>query len=174
VSALVVPPTAATAGQVTFTGGMVNYYTVPANTSITQGSQTADATAIQSGTLFLSSKGVASDAAGDTLISTIPQGSSLTNFANGSGFGFLDVTGGAASTYFATHTFANAFDPANGGSSDLRLTSSFNTGASGDFPVGGTANVKANTAVATPEPASLAVIGTALATLALVRRRRRA
>ena len=170
VSSVVIPPTAVSAGTVDFTGGVVNFYTIAAGTPIATGNVATDFSNVQSGTLFLAEKGVASDALGDTLVSTIPQGGSLTNFANGSGFGFLDVTDGAAGAYFATHTFANAFDTPNSGFSDLRLTSSFNTGASGDFPVSGTANIKAN---AIPEPASLALLGSALAELGVIRRRKR-
>ena len=94
---------------VTFTGGAVDFYTLPAGTIITgHGSFAADMAVIQSGSLWLSTVGVPEDAAGDTLISTLT-GGSLRHFSAGDGNGFLDITGGAAASALATGDLCESF-----------------------------------------------------------------
>jgi hypothetical protein len=168
-SATVIAPTANTAGSANFFGGVANFYTLAAGTSIATGTQAGDIAAVQAGTLFLSEVAAPIDAAGHTLSGTIPPGSSLSQFIGGSGFGFLDVVGGAAAAYFNTNTIANPFDV--GGVSDVRFTSAFDSGASGDFPVSGSLNIKANAALV-PEPVSLSLLGAGLVGLGLLRRRK--
>ena len=175
VSRGVLAPTAATPGQVSFTGGMVDFYTLAASTPLSGLGIAGDIARIRTGNLFLSALAPSTDAAGDTLLATIPQGSSLTNFNAGSGFGFLNVVGGAARSFFDTNTFANAFDVSSQGFSDMIFTSSFRTGTGGDFPIGGTANLNANAALTAPvpEPETYAMMMAGLMAMGYAARRRR-
>lgn len=166
----VTAPTATTAGTLLFSGGTLKFYTLPVGTAINGlGSIAADIAAVQAGTLWLSAAAPVEDAFGDTLVSTIPAGNSLTAFAGGQGEGFLDATGGPAAPYLATRTFANAFD--GGGFSDLTFTTDFSTSstAGSDFTVSGSATLKAN---AVPEPLSLGVLAIGVLGLGVARRRR--
>ena len=169
----VIAPTGTTPGQVSFTGGMVDFYTLAAGTSLSGMGIPGDIARIRTGNLFLSTTAPFTDAAGDSLLATIPQGSSLTSFNAGSGFGFLDVVGGAARNFFDTNTFANAFDLGSRGFSDLIFTSSFRTGTGGDFPIGGTANLNANAVSPVPEPETYALMLAGLASVGWLSRRRR-
>jgi hypothetical protein len=156
--------------SVTLTGGTATFYALPANTAITgYGSVSADIDAIRAASLgeFLTVKGVAEDAAGDTLVSDLTNGS-LSTFTAADGNGFLDVTGGDAGAYFATQTFANAFDPT--GFSDFTLTSDFSTSSTaGEFGVSGSVTLKGN---AVPEPFSLGILGLGLVAVGVAHRRR--
>jgi len=152
VSHVVIPATASTPGSTTFTGGTVDSYVLPAGTSINKGSIAADIAAVQGGMLFLSEIGAVKNGFGDTLTSTVPAGAT-----GGSASGFLDVTGGAASSNFKTATFANAFDL--GGFSDVSFTSDFSTGgAFNGFQVSGTGSASANAVGAVPEPSTWAMM----------------
>jgi hypothetical protein len=156
---------------VTFTGGTATFYALPAGTPITgYGSVAADIAAIQAASLgtFLTVKGAAEDASGNTLISSILVGSSLSAFSAADGSGFLDVTGGDAGGYFSTHSFANAFDTT--GFSDFSLTSDFSTSSTdADFGVSGSVTLKGN---AVPEPHSLGILGLGLLAVGAAHRRR--
>jgi hypothetical protein len=177
VASSVTAPTGTAAGVVNFSSGTENFYTLPANTQINglAGGISADIAAVVAGTPFLTATAPKFDAAGDVLTSTIPAGTSLTAFSGGTGGGDLDITGGPAGSYFATGTFANAFDLGNisldgaAGFSDMTFTSDFTTGAGGDFVIGGSATVKAN---AVPEPVSLSLLGFGLVAIGIVRRMR--
>jgi hypothetical protein len=159
---------------VTFTGGTVSFYTLAAGTPITgYGSIAADMAAIQAGTLWLTLTAAPQTAgpAGDTLVSTIQTGTSLSAFSVALGSTFLDVAGGPAAGAFDTGTFANAFDVANGGFSDISLTSDFSSGSLAEgFGISGSATLKAN---AIPEPISLGLLGVGLLGLGMARRWRR-
>jgi len=174
-ASVVTAPTSSTAGVVDFTGGVVDFYTEAAGYQLSgHGSQSADFAAVASSAThtWLTTKGGANDAAGNTLVSNLPANSSLTDFAAAGGNGWLDVSGGDAGSAYNTNTYTNAFDTTNdvSGTSDLLLTSSFSTGVSGDFPISGTENIKGNTI---PEPATLAILGTGVIALGLFGRRRR-
>jgi hypothetical protein len=163
----------ATFPNITFTGGTAQFWSLPAGTNIGGGaSLAADITTITTtpgAKLFLSVNAAPEDALGETLVSQITTGVSLSNFAAGDGNGFLDVTGGDAAGAFATRTFANAFD--TGGLSDLTLTSDFTLGSTvPGAGVSGSATIKAN---AVPEPLSVGVLGLGLAALGAIRRRKR-
>jgi hypothetical protein len=145
---------------------------LPAGTSISTGSVAGDIAAVESGTPFLTETASVEDASGDSLVETIPTASRPTSFSGGSASGFLDVTGGAASPYFNTNTFADAFDTPNGGFADTSFTESFSTGSVTDgFSESGSATYKGNVA-AVPEPTAAGLL--ALGTLLLGRRRRTA
>ena len=165
----IVNPSSSNAGSVSFTGGTVNFYTLPANTNLAAGSVTADESLVTGGTLWLSTAAAIEGPGSTTLSAALPPGDSASNIVHAaSGFGYLDVTGGPAGASFHTGTFANPSDP--GGFSDMSFTSDFSNAPTGsDFPITGSATLKAN---AVPEPMSAALLGFGVLTLAFVYRRR--
>jgi hypothetical protein len=164
----VVTPPSSTPGQISFTGGTLSYYVLPAGKSISTGSVAGDIATVESGTLFLNTSASLEDVSGDTLIETIPANSTLNSFSAASDAGFLDINSGAAAADFNTNTFADPFDSANGGFADESFAAEVSSGASGDFPVSGSGTFKAN---AVPEPVSGLMCLTGL--LLLARRKSR-
>jgi hypothetical protein len=169
-SNVVTAPTAGSPGSITYTGGQIGYYVLPAGSLISSSTVGGAVAAVEGGTLFLSETASVEDSQGDTLVQTIPANSTLTSFSAGSAPGFLDVAGGPASAYFNTNTFANPFDTANGGFADTGFTDNFSTGSTaGGFSQSGSATFRDN-ATAVPEPTMLGVLALGTALLACRRR----
>lgn len=164
-------PAGTTSGTVDFTGGTVDFYTLAAGTNLNTGSVAADLATVRGGTLWLSTSAAVDAPGGVTLTGSIPPGDSASNFVTaGNGSGYLDVTGGPAGPSFHTGTFANPYDTT--GVSDMSFTSDFSNSSTGnDFPLTGSATLKAN---AVPEPMSAALLGFGVLALGFAYRRRTA
>ncbi|MGH7041869.1 MAG: PEP-CTERM sorting domain-containing protein [Acetobacteraceae bacterium] len=164
-------PSGGTNGTVDFTGGSVDFYTLAAGTNLSTGTVAGDEALVKSGTLWLATSAAVEAPGGVTLTGSIPPGDSASNFVTaGNGSGYLDATGGPAGASYHTGTFTNPFDPLGG--SDMSFTSDFSNAAGGsDFPITGSATLKANT-VLVPEPMSAALLGFGVLALAAVYRRR--
>jgi len=133
--------------------------------------QAAEIAAVTSSTVFLQLTAVPIDAAGHTLLITIPSlaGNTLGSFISASASAFLSVTGGDAAQYFNTDTFADIFAP--GGTADVDFIGGANSTAAGPFQVSGSNNAYAN---AIPEPVSISLFGGGLAAMGAFVRRRKA
>ena len=162
-------PAGTTNGTVDFTGGTVDFYTLAAGTNLATGSVAGDLALVQSGTLWMSTSAAVDAPNAVTLTGSIPPGDSASNFVTaGNGSGYLDATGGPAGASFHTGTFLNPFDTS--GVSDMSFTSDFsNASSGGDFPITGSATLKAN---AVPEPMSATLLGFGMLMLTFVHRRR--
>ncbi len=166
-------PTSTTAGSVDFTGGTVNFYTLAAGTNLSTGTVAGDLALVTSGTPWMFTSAAVEGPNGTTLTAALPPGDTAANIVNqASGFGYLDATSGPAASIYHTGTFANPFDA--GGVSDLSFTSDFSNAPTGsDFPISGSATLKANTTTAIPEPGAAAVLATGIAMLGFIGMRRR-
>lgn len=169
------------ASEIKFTGGLIQFYlgfgaANNFNTSNAGGS-TGDLAEATDGTLFLTLKGHAIDAFGNTFTGS---GANIgTTFPTGFGTGLADVdttAGGIANSFFNTNGIAALF---GGGPADFQLGSSF-SGLNQLYPnecPGGAACVRGSadfTAVAAiPEPGTYALMFAGLGVVAMVARRRR-
>lgn len=141
------------------------------------GGSAGDLAEATDGTLFLTLRGHAIDAAGNTFVGT---GANIgTTFPTGFGTGLVDVdpAGGIASSFFDTNTIPALF---GGGNADLQLGSSFsglNPVYPGECPGGGacvrgSADFTANVGVI-PEPGTYALMLAGLGVVGLMAQRRR-
>jgi len=192
-------PTATTDGKIYLTGGQLNYYSfsaplcndgvtgvcgskfVPDNTG-TASSQIALVKGLGVGqtnlpTLWLGLTPVAEDSSGDTVIITIPFGSTLLTVGKSTADAFLDVnllTPGTAGPDFEHCVMPDSFAP--GGCADISYNASGETnkdpGTKTVWPVSGTDNLRQ--VINAPEPATLALFGAGLMGLGALRRRRKA
>jgi hypothetical protein len=173
--------TSISANEVKFTGGTISFYlgfgaANNFNTSNAGGSA-GDLAEATDGTLFLTLKGHAIDAAGNTFVGT---GANIgTTFPTGFGTGLADVdmaAGGIANSFFDTNGILASF----GGNADFELGSSF-SGLNPVYPsecpggaacVRGSADFTGNVA-AIPEPGTYALMIAGLGVVGFVARRRK-
>jgi len=177
--------TAISPTEVKFSGGWVKFYlgfgaNNDFNTTAAGNSAAALAQATN-GTLFMTLKGHAVDAAGNTFIGTgVGIGSSLPA-GHGDGLSDVDMSaGGIANAFFDTNTVPALF---GGGNADFLLTSAFSglfppfpsecTTGQGPSCITGSANFRGNVTTPIPEPESYVLMLAGLGAMAFIARRRK-
>jgi hypothetical protein len=166
--------------EIRFTGGWIKFYLgFGADNDFTTGNaggSAGDLTEATNGTLFLTLKGHAVDAAGNTFIGSGSNIGTVTPTGFGTGLADVDMAaGGIANAFFDSNAIAALF----GGPADFEIGSSF----SGLHPVypgecpGGAACLRGSadlTATVVPEPETYAMILAGLGIVGYMARRRKA
>ena len=175
--------TSLSATDIKFSGGLIQFYLGfgAANNFNTAnaGGSAGDLAEATDGTLFLTLKGHAIDAAGNTFVGTGANIGTTTPTGFGTGLADVDTSaGGIANAFFNTNGVAAAF---GGGPADFQLGSSFsglnpvypNECPGGQACVRGSADFTGNVA-AIPEPGTYALLLAGLGAVGFVARRRKA
>ena len=170
--------TSLSATDIRFNGGLLQFYLGfgAANNFNTgnAGGSPGDVAEATDGTLFLTLRGRAIDAAGNTFAGTGLNIGTAAPVGFGAGLADVDTSaGGIANSFFNNNAIAAAF----GGNADFQLGSSF-SGLNPLYPSecpGGQACVRgsADFTTAVPEPSTYALMFAGLGVVAMVARRRR-
>jgi hypothetical protein len=167
--------------EIRFSGGWIKFYLgFGADNDFTTGNaggSAGDLAEATNGTLFLTLKGHAVDAAGNTFIGTGSNIGTITPTGFGTGLADVDTSaGGIANPFFDSNAIAALF----GGPADFEIGSSFSAlhpVYPGECPGGpaclrGSADLTGNVIPTIPEPETYALILGGLGIVAFVARRR--
>lgn len=158
---------------VVFDSGAINFYV-----DNTQSFNVLDPTTAGIGTSWLNLAGHTAPRTGFSFLGELYAtiSGTINNPTSGSsGFGLLDVTGGAAASHTNTNTIADGV----GGFADFSLDSSFQVQDVGIcsgglcYPISGEGSLLGDSAVTVPEPGAVGLLGLGLGVLGFLIRRRR-